>query len=400
MRSFWRAALAAAFFAIAAPAYAASVALLTGPLEPSQTLPTLNGLIVNMNTAFGSAGAGNIGVGLNVAAVANAVNAVGITAGATGVAPIIGVGNSAGQTADANVGIVLTGNGTGRACLAGTTAANASLCAVTTASAVNQVLVTGAATGNVTTLIAGGSGADAAAVLSIASNGTGTLLLGGGTTTLAGLQVLQPASRVNDFVLTPTATGSTPGFEAGGAGSDATLGVAFGTQGTGAIAFDTAVNVQQFAVTHTATAVDYLNATGSAAGSPGTPTLSALGTDTNINMVLLTKAAGNVKLGTSTASTCTGTTTATCQGQRFVASVTGLTTAASTLSAAMTVTDANVVSSSASVVCQANGYAGTGIPVVVNIVPGTGSVAFNIQNVSTGAALNATVPVACVVLGT
>jgi hypothetical protein len=79
--------------------------------------------------------------------------------------------------------------------------------------------------------------------------------------------------------------------------------------------------------------------------------------------------------------------------------ITGLTTAASTLSAAMTVTDANVLASTNQVMCQTQGYAGTGIPVAVNIVPGTGSVAFNIQNVSTGAALNANVVVACVVFG-
>ena len=81
-------------------------------------------------------------------------------------------------------------------------------------------------------------------------------------------------------------------------------------------------------------------------------------------------------------------------------SITGLTTAASTLSAAMTVTNANVVSSASTVMCQVNLYGGTGVPIAVNVTPGTGSVALNIQNVSTGAALNATVPIACVVFGT
>lgn len=96
-------------------------------------------------------------------------------------------------------------------------------------------------------------------------------------------------------------------------------------------------------------------------------------------------------------STASGTTTATAVGFRNTVSVTGLTTAASTLSAAMTVTN-TVVAVASQVLCNTNGYAGTGVPVVVNIVPAAGSYAFNIQNVSTGAALNATVPVACLVV--
>lgn len=94
--------------------------------------------------------------------------------------------------------------------------------------------------------------------------------------------------------------------------------------------------------------------------------------------------------------TATGTTTSTAQSLRITVSVTGLTTAASTLSAAMTVTDASVAANS-QVFCQTQAYAGTGVPIVVNITPAAGTVAFNIQNVSTGAALNATVQVACIV---
>lgn len=91
---------------------------------------------------------------------------------------------------------------------------------------------------------------------------------------------------------------------------------------------------------------------------------------------------------------CSGTTTATCIGLRTNVSITGLITAASTLSATMTVTDTSVTASS-QIICAVNGYAGTGIPVAVNIVPGAGSFTFAIQNVSTGAALNATVTTAC-----
>jgi len=94
--------------------------------------------------------------------------------------------------------------------------------------------------------------------------------------------------------------------------------------------------------------------------------------------------------------TASGTTTATATGQRANVSVTGLSTAASGTSATMTVTDTAVTASS-QVFCQPNGYAGTGIPVIVNVVPGAGTFTFAVQNVSTSAALNATVTAACIV---
>ena len=94
--------------------------------------------------------------------------------------------------------------------------------------------------------------------------------------------------------------------------------------------------------------------------------------------------------------TCTGTTTSTCQGLRFVSSYSGLTTAAGVTSAAQTVTNASVVASSI-IICASNGYAGTGNPNPVNIVPAAGSFTYQIQNSHASAALNATVPVACLV---
>jgi len=94
---------------------------------------------------------------------------------------------------------------------------------------------------------------------------------------------------------------------------------------------------------------------------------------------------------------CTGTTTSTCQGNAISVSITGLTTAdGGTLSAAMTVTDA-VVTAASIIHCQVNGYAGTGVPTDVLIVPGAGSFSFKIQNTSASAALNATVVSNCLV---
>lgn len=94
--------------------------------------------------------------------------------------------------------------------------------------------------------------------------------------------------------------------------------------------------------------------------------------------------------------TASGTTTSAATGLRNTISVTGLVTAASTASAAMTVTNASAAANS-QIVCQVNGYAGTGQPVAAAVTPAAGTYSFVIQNVATAAALNATVPVACLI---
>lgn len=95
-------------------------------------------------------------------------------------------------------------------------------------------------------------------------------------------------------------------------------------------------------------------------------------------------------------SSCTGTTAATCPGLRIAASYTGLTTAAGVTSAAQTVTDTSVTAASM-IFCQVNGYAGTGNPVAVNVVPAAGSFTYQVQNTHASAALNATVVTMCLV---
>jgi hypothetical protein len=102
----------------------------------------------------------------------------------------------------------------------------------------------------------------------------------------------------------------------------------------------------------------------------------------------------NSQTGASPLVIASGTTTATANGLRVNVSVTGLSTAASTLSAAMVVTDSAVTAAS-QVNCLVNNYAGAGVPMIANLIPAAGSFTFNIQNVSTGAALNATVVAAC-----
>lgn len=265
---------------------------------------------------------------------------------------------------------------------------------------VNQVSISGSATTVDPVITVGGTSSDTNIGLLIAGKGTGPLHLGGSTKENASVRVVTVASSVNELTLQGAATGVEPQLTIGGVSSDTNIGVAILGKGTGnaCLGGTTCANAALQAVT-TASAVDFLSVTGSATGTPGVVALTATGTDTNVGATIAPKGSGVIAVG-GTIATCSGTTTATCQGQRFVVSITGLSTAASTLSAAMVVTDASVVSSSSIVMCQPQGYAGTGVPVAVNVTPGTGSLSVKIQNVSTGAALNATVAVACFVYGT
>ncbi len=99
--------------------------------------------------------------------------------------------------------------------------------------------------------------------------------------------------------------------------------------------------------------------------------------------------------------TCTTTLSnanATCNGLRIDPSVSSITTATNgVVSAAVTIVDTSVAASS-QVICQPIGYAGTGTPADVNVVPAAGSFTFQIQNTGVGgAAINQTVPSSCVV---
>ena len=75
-----------------------------------------------------------------------------------------------------------------------------------------------------------------------------------------------------------------------------------------------------------------------------------------------------------------------------------MTAAAGNESAAMTVTNTNVVAATTEVICNVNIYAGTGNPVVTRVTPGVGTVSMTITNVAASGSLNATVPIACVVI--
>jgi hypothetical protein len=193
-----------------------------------------------------------------------------------------------------NLGLVSTGGGSIYFYTA-TGGAQRQFAIATTSSAVNYAQVTGNTTGNGPTISAQGS--DANVDLNLLSKGTGYtnfntiagthLKVGSSSSTaLTGRVDISgdPSSRgiitgVNSLVLTSVSSGS----------------VALQTNSTAHT---------QFAATHTASAVNYLQATGAA--TLGQPVLSGQGSDTNVGININPKGAGSVNV-TSTASSTSNT---------------------------------------------------------------------------------------------
>jgi hypothetical protein len=155
----------------------------------------------------------------------------------------------------------------------------------------NTLSVTDTATNADITFVTKGAGA-------IVSSGpftaTGQTSLGG-VAGAEGLRVNVVASSVN-YVAIQGDTSISPKISAAGAGTN--LNLLLSSKGVGGIGFYTnGLAQQQFAVTHTASAVNYVQATGAATGSG--PTISAQGSDANINLNLNAKGTSGVVLNTN-----------------------------------------------------------------------------------------------------
>jgi hypothetical protein len=105
------------------------------------------------------------------------------------------------------------------------------------------------------------------------------------------LVVDHTASAVNWWSLQGSATGNALQMTA--VGSDSSINVSFRSKGAGYFNFaSNAGGSVQFDITHTASAVNNLRATGGPGGVA--PNLSAVGTDTNINLQLFSKGSGSI----------------------------------------------------------------------------------------------------------
>lgn len=158
------------------------------------------------------------------------------------------------------------------------------------ANTVNYLTATGASTGNTPTLAAAGS--DTNVNLNFQTQGTGTIRFntGGGTQ----VKIFNKASAVNFFTLIGAATGGSPAVNVGG--SDTNIGLQLTTQGTGSLSFQTGHGQQIVVADGGVSTVNYLQIQGSPTGSG--PIISALGSDSNVNLTLTPKGAGNTIIST------------------------------------------------------------------------------------------------------
>jgi hypothetical protein len=102
-----------------------------------------------------------------------------------------------------------------------------------------------------------------------------------------------------------TSTGNTPTLAA--AGASGTLNLRFTTKSSGSLLFYTnSSSSQQFSITHTASAVNYVQVTGATTASK-VVAISAQGSDTDVTLSLSPKGAGTIRFGTHTGTILTPT---------------------------------------------------------------------------------------------
>jgi len=228
-----------------------------------------------------------------VANTASAVNYVQVTGAATTVAPQISA-----QGSDTNVGFSVSSKGTGTMSFY-TNSVNVNsrhLDITHTGSVVNRFQLTGAITGNGVTLGVNGSDTNISQVFQ--SKGTGAFQFQTNAGAQEQLRVAHTASAVNYVQVTGAATGSRVALSA--QGSDTNIGFAYNTKGAQNHVFQTNSSNLQFVVANRASTANWTQVQGNTAGNP--PAFSVDGSDTNIDLSLIPKGTGNVRFGTYTAS--------------------------------------------------------------------------------------------------
>jgi hypothetical protein len=135
----------------------------------------------------------------------------------------------------------------------------------------------------------------------ITSSGTGAISIQTNSGSQTQFVAAHTASAVNYVQVTGAATSGTPVISV--QGSDTNITAFYQTKGVGSHIFGTRGSTQQFRISDTGSAVNYLQATGSITGFG--PVLSAQGSDTNIPAVVQPKGTGALQ-AQQTDSTATG----------------------------------------------------------------------------------------------
>jgi hypothetical protein len=327
--------------------------------------------------------------------VSSGVNQVVVTGAATGSVPSVKAGGASGDAAEAmDFGTKGTGN---LRFLTDDTAVQFSV--LRTASAVNNLNVTGSTSTNVVPITTTGSGATIP--IGLFPKGTSTVALGGTTVANSSVQANTVASAVDFLSLNGAATANPAYPSIIGTGTDTNVGLALQTKGVASVFVGGAANANAaFEVVNPAgTIVNHLIATPSATGAAPSLTLGGSGADANRDLSVAAAGTGNVRLGGATC-TVAGATPVTCNGQRGVATTGTLTTAGATAATAYVINDSSVAATDV-IQCTDLGYSGTlvtnGYPWIASCVPGSGTITVNIVNTHATSALNGTVKIGFVV---
>jgi len=231
-----------------------------------------------------------------VANTASAVNFLQVTGSASTFPTLSAQGSST------NVAIVYTTKGTEPHYFQTNSAAATQFAVAHRASAVNYFQVTGGVTTGAPILSAQGS--DTNINILLLSKGTGGHVFTTGSSSNTQFAVAHTASAVNYLQVTGAATGVQSVLSV--QGSDTNAGITFLAKGTGSNIhyanshiFANTSAATQFIVQNTASTVNYVQATGAATGNG--VTLSAQGSDTNIDLALTPKGTGVLAFGTHTA---------------------------------------------------------------------------------------------------
>lgn len=241
--------------------------------------------VTSGGTGASTAAGARTALGLGTIAT-QAANSVAITGGAID-------GTTVGSTTLA-AGSFTTLNSSSATRLGGLSG-NQSLQVNNVASAVNYIQIVGAVTGGLPTYSA--QGTDANITLNYDSKGTGYHYFRNGSGAVQ-FGVGSTASAINYLLLAGSAQFNSVPFQP--AGADASIGLAFSSKGSSGVSLFTSQFASQAVnISHTASAVNYLQFTGAATNA--NPTISAQGSDTDINLRLTPKGAGVVQFGTYTA---------------------------------------------------------------------------------------------------
>jgi hypothetical protein len=234
---------------------------------------------VNLNTGGGTQ--------FSVANTASATNYF-ATTGSNGGTPAL---YSAG--ASTNIGANFVSKGTGALAFY-TNGSVAQFVVSHTASAVNYVQVSGASTGNRVSIA--GAGSDSNVGIDYFARGTSPHVFS--TNGVAQFLISNTTSAVNYVQVTGATTTNGPAITA--QGSDSDIGIIIRSKGIFNFGVQNGSGLTSFVVNMTAgSIVNYLEAKASTTGNA--VQLSALGSDTNIDLTLTPKGTGNVRFGTYTA---------------------------------------------------------------------------------------------------